>query len=357
MLNDRNNKATSKIFPLLIIVIIFSLTMVSIVAWNHGLLETQSDGVESEVLFEEPSTPQQNQAPEKPNEPTIIEVPEEPIEPEQPTQPEPNENPTPPPQNPLEWAKIGIDGEIYSFNPAIVNTTRPDLFDQGYFSMFDILAHLDEQNKIDLKYHFDQSLNTQIIDSINNKQNWWYRTYYEGGWPEENVFRPDHYQWKQGTTLGFYQVSSSQIANIYSIWTQEIERLANNNGSIIIPEVIIHGEDFTKTFQDVEVTSHNLRNDVLQENIITAIDVIISLADQGKITYELQWYEFIGMVGAVQSYWVEAIDTSKASGTCGFVYEAGSLKYSGFNGNHIHLPSDVRIINSPEYVEFYWICL
>ncbi len=29
----------------------------------------------------------------------------------------------------------------------------------------------------------------------------------------------------------------------------------------------------------------------------------------------------------------------------------------GFRGNHIHLPSDTRIINSPEYVLYYWICI
>ena len=41
----------------------------------------------------------------------------------------------------------------------------------------------------------------------------------------------------------------------------------------------------------------------------------------------------------------------------GFVYEAGSLYYVGFRGNHIHLPSDFRILNSPYYVEFFWICI
>ena len=85
--------------------------------------------------------------------------------------------------------------------------------------------------------------------------------------------------------------------------------------------------------------------------------MILSLADMGKITYELQWYEYIGTAGIVQSYWVEAINEDKAQGTCGFVYEAGSKTYTLAKGNHIHLPSDTRILNSPEYVEFFWICL
>jgi len=397
-----SSKATSRIAVILLIAVLFISITLSIFAWNYGLLGSQSDEININIPFEEPSLPQSEPSPEIPDEendetPTIPEKsnepinppqlpeepeipnepeepltptqpenpetptepnePEEPTEPEQPTQHEPNENSTTPTRRPEEWATVGVGGEVFYFDPSIVNTTRPDLFNEGQFSMFDVLAHLGEQKKIDLEYHFDASLNTQIIDSINNEPNWWYQTFYEGGWPEENVYRPDHYQWKGGTTLSFFQTRPSMIEGIYSVWRKEIVRLENNSGTIIIPEVIIRGEDFTKVFTDVEVAAHNLRDDVFLENVTTTIDVIMSLGDQGKISYELQWYEFIGTVNTVQSYWVEAINDSKAGGTCGFVYEAGSIKYHGFNGNHIHLPSDVRIINSPEYVEFYWICL
>lgn len=163
--------------------------------------------------------------------------------------------------------------------------------------MFDILVHLDKQNEIDLEYHFDETMNTHIIDAINGERGWWYITYYSGGWPENNVFRPDHYPWKLGTQLRFFKESYSKIAKIYSVWTQEIQRQENNNEKIIIPEVTIHGNTFTKEFKDVEVTPQNLRNDIFQKDVITAIDVILSLADQGKITYELQWYDYIGTAG------------------------------------------------------------
>ena len=51
----------------------------------------------------------------------------------------------------------------------MVETIRPDLFKSGHFSMFDILVHLNKQNQIDLEYHFDESMNTHIIDSINGR--------------------------------------------------------------------------------------------------------------------------------------------------------------------------------------------
>jgi hypothetical protein len=93
------------------------------------------------------------------------------------------------------------------------------------------------------------------------------------------------------------------------------------------------------------------------EDTITAIDVILSLEDQGKISSELKYYESIGTAGIVKSYWVEAINQDVASGRCGFVYEAGSTQFRFFLGNHIHLPSDTRVLNSPEYVEYFWICI
>jgi len=77
--------------------------------------------------------------------------------------------------------------------------------------------------------------------------------------------------------------------------------------------------------------------------------------DQEKIEYELQWYESVGTADIVKSYWVDSIDGDKTSGRCGFVYEAGSLAFP-FAG-HIHIPPDIRAINSPEYVKYFWICI
>lgn len=45
------------------------------------------------------------------------------------------------------------------------------------------------------------------------------------------------------------------------------------------------------------------------------------------------------------------------SGSCGFVYEIGLDEFSGFNGSHIHIPLDVRMIVSPEHALWFWICL
>lgn len=277
-----------------------------------------------------------------------------------PTLPTPTPIPTPTPHEdtvPTMEGKVKVDRQELTFDPAEVETVRPDLFNPGFFSMFDVLVHLDKQGLIDLEYHFDESMNTHVIDSLNGEPHWWYSAYYSGGWPECNVFRPDHYPWKDGTTLTFFKTAPSTLEDIHSVWKEEVTRRKNNGGKLIVPKVIIRGSTFSKEFENVEVTPHNVRNDVFRENVTTALDVIMSLGDQGKITYELEWYESIGTANIVKNYWVEAINGDSRIGRCGFVYEAGSFKYTFFRGNHIHLPTDSRILNSPEYVEFFWICV
>jgi hypothetical protein len=244
----------------------------------------------------------------------------------------------------------------FDFDPRKVKSVRGDIFKPGYFSIFDVLVHLDNNKLINLKYHFAESMNTYLIDSINGKENWWYYAYYDGGWRERNAFRMDHYPYKDNTTIIVFQEYEEEIEDIYEVFTQEITRKAVAGGRVIIPNVKITGETIKLNFKNVEVTAHNLRNDSFQDGVITAIDVIMSLGDQGKLDYELKWYESIGTAKTVKNYWVHRINGDEAYGKCGFVYEAGSNNFK-YSRNHIHIPSDSRIINSPEYEEWFWICL
>ena len=284
-------------------------------------------------------------------------------QPETETQPELEPEPQPELQPEPELAEVMVGSEVFSFDPSDVETVRPDLFNPGYFSLFDVLVHLDQKDLIDLAYHFNSSMNTHVIDSIDGDSLWWYEVYYDGGWPgEKNVFRSDHYPWKARTTLKFYRTTAGVLSKVHNTFAEEVASYRNNGSSLIIPKVIIRGDSFraygeiTKEFENVTVTSHNMRDDVFREDVITALDVIMSLGDQGKITYDLEWYDSIGTADIVRSYWVEEIDEDRADNGCGFVYEAGFTRYRR-KGNHIHLPSDTRILNAPEYVLFYWTCI
>ncbi|MHA2378076.1 MAG: hypothetical protein ACXADO_07660 [Candidatus Thorarchaeota archaeon] len=270
-----------------------------------------------------------------------------------------NDNPVPP--GPLDGntgdATVWVNGTSYRFNSSHVDTVRPDIFKPGSFSMFDILVNLANRGLIELEYHYNESMNTHVIDLLNGESDWWYEVTFSGGWPERNSYRMDHYPWKQGTDLVFYQEGSYFIEKVFTEFQEEVARLNGNGGQTVIPRVFISGPGVEVYAQDLLVIPHDLRNDTLQDGVITAIDVIMTLADQGLLEYELQWYDSIGDADVVRSYWVEAIDGQRSHGTCGWVYESGSWEFSGFFGNHIHLPSDVRTMNSPEYVEWFWICI
>jgi len=249
-----------------------------------------------------------------------------------------------------------IGDASYRFNSSNVATQRADIFKEGAFSMFDVLVHIADLGHIQLEYHFNATMNTYVIDSINDETTWWYRTWYSGGWPERNVFRMDHYHWKPLTRVEFFQTSESMINQIYASFVEESERIETNGGDLVIPEVRIAGRSEIWKFEDVNVTAHDLRSDIFQPGVITGIDVIMSLGDQGLIVYELSWYDDIGTAPLVRNFFVTAINGNQAVGTCGFVYESGDTDFKT-NGNHIHLPSDSRVMNSPEYAEWFWICL
>ena len=87
------------------------------------------------------------------------------------------------------------------FDAGQIQTTRPELFVEGHFSLFDVLAHQSRQGRIDMAYHWDAELDTHVIDQIDGKENWWYKAYYAAGWSETNVFRMDMYPYKNGTTF------------------------------------------------------------------------------------------------------------------------------------------------------------
>lgn len=268
---------------------------------------------------------------------------------------------------------VSIDGAgEFSFDASQVKTLRPDVFRQGHFSLFDVLAHLAEGEGFSLEYHFDEAMDTHIIDSIGGQGGWWYKAHYSGGWDERNAFRMDHYPYKDGTKVQIHREKEGRLADIYRTFREEVRRLKSNAGQVVLPRVTIESPYFEgngyRTFDQVAVVAHDVRGDVLQPGVVTGLDVLLSLAEQGELDrLKLTWYREIGTADPVDSYWVEQIDEAesyKGPGfvtgsyeSCGFVYETGPEEFSGFRGSHIHIPSDARVIVSPEYAFWFWLCL
>lgn len=112
--------------------------------------------------------------------------------------------------------KFGGDSQEYRFNPEEVETLRPDIFREGHFSVFDALVHIADRGDVDLEYYFDESKNTYVIDSLEGSRFWWYEIYYDGGWPESNYYRMDHYPWKDGADLTFFETNEKRVGDATS---------------------------------------------------------------------------------------------------------------------------------------------
>jgi hypothetical protein len=246
----------------------------------------------------------------------------------------------------------------FKFEASEVQTVRPDLFQPGHFSLFDILVHLKARGDIRLDYHYDESAATHVIDGLDGEQNWWYEAHYSNGWYESNVWRMDAYPFKNGSRIRLRVEDEDRLAAVHRTFQDEVERLAANGGQVILPELKVQSPSGSWQFADVQVAPHDTRTDVLQPGLPTALDVLISLKEQGQVgRLELTWYERIGEADPVDSYWVSAFESAVAEGGCGFVYETGPRQFSGFKGAHIHIPADVRVLVSPEYALWFWLCL
>ena len=117
-------------------------------------------------------------------------------------------------------------------------------------------------------------MNTHIIETIDGQEGWWYEAYYSNDWPEKNAFRMDTYPYKNDTHIEIVRDSGQRAQAIYRTFREEGIRLAQNDGQFVIPEVTIRSPKGDWSFENVRVTSHNIRSDLFQEGAVTALDVI-----------------------------------------------------------------------------------
>lgn len=229
--------------------------------------------------------------------------------------------------------KISVQGLLSDIpiDPCHIQSLRPDIFNKGYFSVFDCLVEVCGKHNIDIKYRFDRQLRCHIIDSIDNKKNWWYAAIYHGGGrPEEPIHRMDTHPYKDWMKIEVYQVTKERIDQIYSAFRSEAERLKSNKDKVIIPEVLIQTPNQDLKFTNVEVRAHHIRSDMFKPDVITAADVMLSLAEKGKLSLDLLWHEQFGRA-LVQGYYFTRFNEESAHDRAGFTYSLGNTQQANSN--------------------------
>jgi len=263
--------------------------------------------------------------------------------------------------DPARKGTIQVEGfiEDTEIDPTGIVALRPDIFKKGRFSAFDALVHVCAEREIDLKYHFSPELRTHVIDSIGGKENWWYAAHYHGGgMVEEPVHRMDTHPYKDWMRIEVYPVPQERVDEIQRAFRAEVERLERNGNKVVVPEVRITTPNQNLRFADVEVKPHGLRSDIFQPDVLAAADIMLSLADEGRISLDLTWLDNIAST-LVQGYYFTRFNDEEAYGRAGFTFSMGEKYFQAkrqrrFGGNFFHMTSDIRVIVSPEYMHWQW---
>ncbi|RTR33581.1 hypothetical protein [Shewanella atlantica] len=206
-------------------------------------------------------------------------------------------------------------------------TARPDIFKEGSLSAFDLLRYM-VATRDDMKFigevitpnqsaydtheftlGYDRNGNGNFTDEGEQSRNWHYRFtqsmgeagLYRDHSGEISYTRMDNFLIKEEQRIRFQDTSTAFISRLHYIWQQEIEKLAANNGKVIVDNVYWKDDPENSIATNIEVKPHNLRSDVFQDGVITRMDLFLTLADMGH-DFRLNWWPKLETGAIVNSF-------------------------------------------------------
>ncbi|MGS0681960.1 hypothetical protein ACVBIL_12430 [Shewanella sp. 125m-7] len=217
-------------------------------------------------------------------------------------------------------------------------TARPDIFVQGQYSVFDVLryvVHSNPQlrfesvvtakdsplNTTEFVLSYDANNNGDFSDDgeYSNSDDWFYRFKTSAGdfqrdigepAGEANYARMDEMWAQDDMDIRFQPFGEAMTARRFFSWKTEMERLDANNGKYVIPELRIQKEGAPTPYtyvRDLEVFAHDLRPDVFQPGVITAVDIFMSAIDAGY-DYKMSYWPVLDTGSKVYSYSINRAD-------------------------------------------------
>ncbi len=285
---------------------------------------------------------------------------------------------------------VRIGSTNYSFDPEEheITSTRPDIFAEGYFSMFDVILAVAKQQNIPVEYSYDSSRKSHFITHLNGIQDdYWYHFSYDAGSGNSNEikyrrqYRWDEALWRPGVWIQV--VTGENLDEIKAEYLEEIEREKSQGNVIPRVSISINPSEYngnpeesgritvSKSFTNVQVSAHNYRADgynshhskPFQPGVKTSMDVLLSLVDQGELTVVtgVFYTHFAG--NYLDSYYVVEMGfpeegIAHSSGRQGFVYTTGNginFKLANQADNKFHMTSDISVIHAPDFCRWRWI--
>lgn len=203
---------------------------------------------------------------------------------------------------------------------------------------------------------------------------------------ESNYERMDQFWIQSGVTLRFQSFSPEMTERRQWVQDREMARLVENGGKVIVPELTLFAsEDTNRVIRNLEVTPHNMRPDIFQPDVLTKMDVFLSAADAGTDIAYTYWeslstgaeighfslFRTLGVAAEGATGWntyngEKAIEndfspfaqcdfSSGANGNQDLIVDRKTCQQDWaflFGGDHLHIMSDVWVMNQPvEYVK------
>lgn len=304
-------------------------------------------------------------------------------------------------------------------------SARSDIFKDGHYSVFDALRYL-AATRNDLKiesvispqesgrdtYEFTVSWDSNrdgifdeqdndLKDNLVNYDNylgkdWHFRFTFDGGdlttlngtldglGPQGEVTygRMDQFWVQPGMNIRFQPFSPEMTERRHWVQDREMARLAESGGKVILPLLRLM-PSMTQAPTDLinlEVTPHNMRPDIFQDDVITKMDIFLSAADTGTDIAFNYWpslstgaevghfalFRALEVASEVGRGWTTAYGDMAVQGDfnphskCDFSSPAGGGQdilvdpehcrldwNSNFGGNALHIMPDVGVMNQP----------
>ena len=289
-----------------------------------------------------------------------------------------------------QGSAVIVRGKTYPFDPAgyTIVTLRPDIFAEGAYSLFDVLLTVARSNGHSIAMHWDEDCQTHFIDSVDGiAGDFWYHFSYDAGSGTSNEIknkrqiRWDELLYQPGAWVQL--VMGEALSELKSEFLEEIQRERQSGHMIPQVRITVNPSDYqgnppeshritvSRNWRDVQVTPHGLRErgrdslyrSPFKPGVVTALDLLFSLQDQGKLDVVGTAY-FTHLAGKVmESYRVRSlgfpgVGLAHASGKQGFVYTTGNGTFTRLANDadgmqHVH--ADIHVIHAPDFAQWRWI--
>ncbi|TKB56513.1 hypothetical protein [Ferrimonas aestuarii] len=239
-------------------------------------------------------------------------------------------------------------------------SVRDDIFVDGNYSALDVILYvssirddfevtLGDFNKTLNTYEFTTSFDANndgdFDDEGDSKDsvNWYASMLYSGGDAKKSngqpVFEPlydrmDELWVKQGMHIRFQPEAVSMTERRNQGLQAEVDRFKAAGNKVVIDELRVDfgdGRGDQVLASQVEVKPYNLRPDVFQKDVITAMDIALTVHDEYGIEMGIAFWPTISTNANVGSYAITEVDGKRAHGFYGWSIKRGEdFTYNDF---------------------------